>query len=186
MSSRSWLPGEAAKSKCKPKLQLVKKWDHIKIKEGGFCFKLTFRGTNKTKVKTKLFLLTFPLFPSLGCCRKSREALPPPCLGGLMVFLWQQNRGFVVLSSLQTPPDSFPKDLPFFYHNKQIHLNRFLFFFSSSKWLWFSGPKPCMRDFFPLFKFSGRIRNRISLVLGQIKKLCLFKSFFTSTSFRHF
>lgn len=63
-------------------------------------------GTNKTGVKTKLFLLTFP--PSHP--RKSREALPSLAL----MFVWQQNRGFAVLSSLQTCPAYFSEDPQFF------------------------------------------------------------------------
>lgn len=140
MRSGSSLPGEAAKSKCKRRLQLVEKRDHIQIR--GFYFKLRtgLPGTNKTKVKKKRFLLTFPLSSPLGCYRKGREALPPLALV-VWCFLWQQNRGFAVLSSLQTWPDSFPEDLQIFDHNKQSYILMDSIFFPLQKWLWFIGSK---------------------------------------------
>lgn len=84
------LPGEAAESKCKARLQLVKNrgdptaaaseapGDQIQIR-GGFYFKLEIRlaGTNKTRVKAKLFLLTFLFSHPWGATKRAERLCHP-------------------------------------------------------------------------------------------------------------
>lgn len=130
MHSGSLLPGEAAESEGKARLQLVKKWGahsrfHLKPRVP----------LPQNRVKTKLFLLTFPLSRP----RKSREALPPLALLGWLLcgskiedlLCWALCKPAQLISH---------KIYNFFDLNKQSYI-LVIFFFN---WLWFSRSKSCM------------------------------------------
>lgn len=142
-------------------------------------------GTNKTKGENtqnkgenEALCSRLSPFPTPGCHRKSREALPPLALGFLM-FSWQQSRGFAVLSSLQSRPDPFPEDLRIFDHYKQSYILIDFFFSPSSKVAVVQWVQILRGGSSSLFKFSGRIKNRISLVLSQLLKHFFRALFFT-------
>lgn len=110
-------PAKLRNQNANPGWSLLKDEEEITSRSEGFGFKLTtgLPGTNKTKGentqnKGENEALSSHLspFPTPGVPQKEQRGSATPCSGFLM-FLWQQNRGFAVLSSLQNPARFFPR-----------------------------------------------------------------------------
>lgn len=135
---------------------------------GGVLFQTHFSRHKQNKGENKALSSHLSPFPTPGVLQKEQRGFATPLLGWFDGFFVAAESRICCAELSANPTRFFPKRFTIFFTiiSKYILIDFYFFFlFKVAVVQW---AQTLHEGFFPLFKFSGRIRNRISLVLGQI------------------